>query len=119
MRPPLKRSLNLWQTTPAAKPSEYFQIPDSCHLDFNHSICHSDTVGHQLKTLTVRLDENFHRRLKAKLLSDNTNFQAKAQALLESYVEGPPEQREVIERQVAIAREAMRRYAPAMRELAR
>lgn len=72
-----------------------------------------------MKTLTVRLDENFHRRLKAKLLSDGTNFQAKIQAMLEDYVEGPVEEREQIARQVAIAREGMRRYAPAMRELAR
>ncbi len=73
----------------------------------------------ETKTLTVRLDESFHRRLKAKLLADNTNFQAKVQAMLEEYVDGPPEQRDEIARQVAIAREAMRRYAPAMRELAR
>jgi hypothetical protein len=71
------------------------------------------------KTMTVRLDEGFHRRLKAKLLADGTNFQAKVQALLEEYVDGPPAEREEIGRQVAIAREAMRRYAPAMRELAR
>jgi hypothetical protein len=71
------------------------------------------------KTLTIRLDPSFHRRVKAKLLADGTNFQAKVRAMLEDYVDGPPEQREEIARQVAIAREAMRRYAPAMRELAR
>lgn len=71
------------------------------------------------KTMTVRLNESFHRRLKAKLLADDTNFQAKVEALLEEYVDGPPAEREEIARQVAIAREAMRRYAPAMRELAR
>jgi len=71
------------------------------------------------KTLTIRLDESFHRRLKARLLADRTNFQAKVQAMLQDYVDGPTEQREEIARQVAIAREGMRRYAPAMRELAR
>ncbi len=71
------------------------------------------------KTLTIRLGANFHRRLKARLLADGTNFQAKVQQLLEDYVDGPAEEREEIARQVAIAREAMRRYAPAMRELAR
>jgi hypothetical protein len=71
------------------------------------------------KTLTVRLEESFHRRLKARLMADRTNFQVKVQAMLEDYVDGPAEQREEIARQVAIAREAMRRYAPAMRELAR
>lgn len=75
--------------------------------------------AHESKTLTVRLDESFHRRLKARLLADGTNFQVKVQAMLQEYVDGPPEQREEIARQVAIAREAMRRYAPAMRELAR
>jgi hypothetical protein len=71
------------------------------------------------RTLTIRLDESFHRRLKTKLLADSTSFQAKVQAMLEDYVDGPPEKREEIARQVAVAREAMRRYAPAMRELAR
>jgi hypothetical protein len=73
----------------------------------------------RLKTMTVRFDEGFHRRLRAKLLSDNTSFQAKVQAMLHEYVDGPAEQRDEIARQVAIARDAMRRYAPALRELAR
>jgi len=71
------------------------------------------------KTLTIRLGENFHRRLRAKLLADGTNFQVKVQAMLQDYVDGPAEEREEIARQIAIAREGMRRYAPAMRELAR
>lgn len=71
------------------------------------------------KTLTIRLGENFHRRLRAKLLADGTNFQVKVQAMLQDYVDGPTEEREEIARQIAIAREGMRRYAPAMRELAR
>ena len=73
----------------------------------------------ELKTLTIRLGESFHRRLRAKLLADGTNFQAKVQAMLQEYVDGPAGEREETARQVAIAREAMRRYAPAMRELAR
>ena len=76
-------------------------------------------MASELKTVTIRLDENLHRRLRAKLLADGTNFQAKVHAMLEEYVDGPAEEREEIARQVAIAREAMRRYAPAMRELAR
>ncbi|HUE22359.1 MAG TPA: hypothetical protein VMQ86_11810 [Bryobacteraceae bacterium] len=71
------------------------------------------------KTLSLRLGGNFHHRLKAKLLADGTNFQAKVQAMLQEYVDGPVQEREEIARQVAVAREAMRRYAPAMRELAR
>jgi hypothetical protein len=39
--------------------------------------------------------------------------------MLQDYVDGPAEEREEIARQIAIAREALRRYAPAMRELAR
>ena len=73
----------------------------------------------ELKTLTIRLGETFHRRLRAKLLADGTNFQVKVQTMLQEYVDGPAEEREEIARQIAIAREAMRRYAPAMRELAR
>jgi predicted HicB family RNase H-like nuclease len=65
------------------------------------------------KTLTVRLDRDLHRRLRAKLLADGTNFQRKVQEMLEDYADGPAEDRE------EIAREAMRRYAPALRELAR
>ena len=71
------------------------------------------------KTLTIRLSESFHRRLRARLLADGTNFQAKVQAMLQDYVNGSPDEREEIARQVGIAREAMHRYAPAMRELAR
>jgi hypothetical protein len=52
-------------------------------------------------------------------LADGTNFQVKVQAMLQDYVDGPAEEREEIARQIAIAREGMRRYAPAMRELAR
>jgi len=73
----------------------------------------------ELKTLTIRLGESFHRRLRAKLLADGTNFQAKVEAMLQEYVDGPAAVREETARQIAIAREAMRRYAPAMRELAR
>ena len=69
--------------------------------------------------MTVRLDISFHCRLKARLAADGTTFQAKVEDLLRTYVEGPPERRENIARQVALAREGMRRYAPAMRELAR
>ena len=53
------------------------------------------------------------------MLADGTNFQVKVQTMLQEYVDGPAGEREEIARQVAIAREAMRRYAPAMRELAR
>ena len=68
---------------------------------------------------TVRWNQNFYRRLKSKLAAEGTTFQAKVQTLLEEYVDGPASDREEIQRQVVAARAAMRRYAPAMRELAR
>ena len=71
------------------------------------------------KTLTIRLEEKFHRRVKAKLASDGTNFQAKVEAMLHEYVEGPAEDRAEIARQVDLARDVMRRYSSALRELAR
>jgi plasmid stability protein len=71
------------------------------------------------KTLTVRLDDDFHRRLMARLAAEGTKFQAKVQDMLEEYMNGPGADREEIARQVEIAREGMRRYAPALRELAR
>ena len=69
--------------------------------------------------MTIRLPKDLYDRMKLKLLADNINFQSKMVDLIEDYVDGPAEDREEIARQVAIAREAMRRYAPAMRELAR
>ena len=69
--------------------------------------------------MTIRLPKDLYDRMKLKLLADNINFQRKMVDLIEDYVDGPAEDREEIARQVAIAREAMRRYAPAMRELAR
>jgi hypothetical protein len=71
------------------------------------------------KVMTVRLQGQFHQRLKTRLASEGTNFQSKVQALLVEYLDGPEQDREEISRQVALARELMQRYAPAMRELAR
>jgi hypothetical protein len=71
------------------------------------------------KTLTIRLEEAFHRRLKAKLASEGTNFQAKIETMLHEYVDGPAGDREEIARQVDLARDVIRRYSPALRELAR
>jgi hypothetical protein len=84
------------------------------------AICH-DVIRDEkmVKTLTVRLDAEFHRRLMTKLATEGTKFQAKVQDMLEEYVDGPPADRERMARQIEIAREGMRRYAPALRELAR
>jgi spermidine synthase len=69
--------------------------------------------------MTVRLNQEFYRRLKSKLAADGTTFQSKVQALLEEYVDGAPAECEELQRQVAAARVATRRYAPALRDLAR
>jgi hypothetical protein len=58
---------------------------------------------------TVRLNPEFYRRVKFKLAADGETFQSKVQALLEEYVDGPAIGREEIQRQVAVARAAMRR----------
>jgi hypothetical protein len=79
----------------------------------------SAKTGDAGRVMTVRLERNFHQRLKTKLAAEGTNFQAKVQAMLDEYVDGPAGDREEIARQVALAREGMRRYAPALRELAR
>jgi hypothetical protein len=71
------------------------------------------------KVMTVRLEGEFHQRLKTRLASEGTNFQSKVEKLLVEYLDGPEQDREEISRQVALAREVMQRYAPAMRELAR
>jgi hypothetical protein len=71
------------------------------------------------KVMSVRLDADFHQRLKTRLASEGTNFQSKVEELLAAYLDGPEPDREEISRQVALAREVMKRYAPAMRELAR
>ncbi len=70
-------------------------------------------------SMTVRLEEGFHRRLMAKLNAEGIRFQTKVQTMLEEYVDGPAEGREELARRVALARETMRRYEPALRELAR
>jgi len=72
-----------------------------------------------IHSTTVRLNQEFYRRLKSKLAAEGSTFQSKVQALLEEYVEGPAADRQEIQRQIAAARAAIRRYAPAMRELAR
>ena len=70
-------------------------------------------------TMTVRLDTELHQRLKARLALEGSNFQTKVEQLLLEYLDGPEPDREEIALQVSLAREVMKRYAPAMRELAR
>jgi hypothetical protein len=71
------------------------------------------------KMTSVRLDADFHQRLKTRLAAEGSNFQSKVVELLTEYLDGPEADRGEISRQVALAREVMQRYAPAMRELAR
>ena len=85
------------------------------------AICHDVVMSSEktTKTLTVRLNSEFHRRLMVKLAAEGTKFQAKVEEMLEEYMDGPVADREKMARQIEIAREGMRRYAPALRELAR
>ncbi len=69
--------------------------------------------------MSVRLAGDFHQRLKTRLAAEGTNFQSKVEELLTEYLDDPDVDRDEISRQVALAREVMQRYAPAMRELAR
>ena len=92
---------------------------DSCQTKVIVRNKAEDVTRHREAKMTVRLPKDLYDRMKLKLLTDDTNFQSKMVDLIEHYVDGPVEDREEIVRQVAIAREAMRRYAPAMRELAR
>lgn len=71
------------------------------------------------KMLSVRLEPSLHLRLKTKLAAEGTSFQAKVEELLTVYLDGPDDDREMVAHQVSLAREVMKRYAPAMRELAR
>ena len=71
------------------------------------------------KVMTVRLNVDFHHRLKTRLALEGSSFQNKVEELLAEYLDGPEVNREEVSRQVAMAREVMKRYAPAMRELAR
>jgi hypothetical protein len=71
------------------------------------------------KVMSVRLNGDFHQRLKTRLAAEGSNFHSKVEELLAVYLDGPDADREEISRQVALAREVMQRYVPAMRELAR
>jgi hypothetical protein len=71
------------------------------------------------KVMSVRLDGDFDQRLKTRLAAEGSNFQSKVEELLTVYLDGPDADREEISGQVALAREVMQHYAPAMRELAR
>jgi plasmid stability protein len=71
------------------------------------------------KVMSVRLNGDLHQRLKMRLASEGTNFQAKVEELLSAYLDGPEVNSPEISRQVSLAKDLMQRYAPAMRELAR
>ena len=71
------------------------------------------------RALTVRVSEEFHRRLMIKLSSEGIKFQTKAQALLEEYVDGPPATRAEFARQVELAKSVMQEYEEALKELSR
>jgi plasmid stability protein len=71
------------------------------------------------KIMSVRLNGDLHQRLKMRLASEGTTFQAKMEELLSAYLDSPEASSAEISRQVSLAKEVIERYAPAMRELAR
>jgi hypothetical protein len=71
------------------------------------------------KTITIRLDEGLHRRLKTKLAAEGSNFQQKVEALLPEYLDGPASQRDEMKLRVELLRQTIHEYEPALRELAR
>ena len=71
-----------------------------------------------MKTIPVRVPEDLHRRVRVKLAQEGRSLQDLLEAALREYVGGEPDDHEVQE-QVKIAQELMKRYAPALRELAK
>jgi len=72
----------------------------------------------QTRALTVRVREEFHRRLMSKLFGERMELQSKVQLMLEEYVDGPPVVRPEFARQVELAKGIRREYEPALRERA-
>jgi plasmid stability protein len=71
------------------------------------------------KIMSVRLNGDLHQRLKMRLASEGTTFQAKMEELLSAYLDSPEASSAEISHQVSLAKEVIERYATAMRELAR
>jgi hypothetical protein len=71
-----------------------------------------------MKTIPVRVPEDLHRRVRVKLAQEDRTLQDLLIAAIRDYVGSEPSDEEVRE-QVKVAQDLMKKYTPALRELAR
>ena len=71
-----------------------------------------------VKTIPVRVPDDLHHRARVKLAQEDRTLQDLLIAAIRDYVGSEPGDVEVRE-QVKVAQDLMKKYAPALRELAR
>ena len=71
-----------------------------------------------MKTITVRLSEDLHQRVKVKLVKDHRSFQELLVEQLSSYAGETPADPN-FQRQIEVARRGMSKYREALSELAK
>ncbi len=71
-----------------------------------------------MKTITIRLPEDLHQRVKVKLVKDHQSFQELVEEQLRSYAGETPADPN-FQRQIEIARLGMSKYREALSELAK
>ena len=71
-----------------------------------------------MKTITIRLPEDLHQRVKVKLVKDHRSFQELVEEQLRSYTGEIPADPN-FQRQIEIARRGMSKYREALSELAK
>lgn len=71
-----------------------------------------------MKTIPVRVPDDLHRRARVKLAQEDRTLQDLLIAALRDYVGGEPGDEEV-RAQMKVAQELIKKYAPALRELAK
>ena len=71
-----------------------------------------------MKTITIRLPEDLHQRVKVKLVKDHRSFQELVEEQLRSYTGETPADPN-FQRQIEIARRGMSKYREALSELAK
>jgi hypothetical protein len=70
------------------------------------------------KTVTIRLPEDLHQRVKLQLVKDHRSFQELLEEQLRAYAGEPPANPN-FQRQIEIARRGMAKYREALSELAK
>ena len=71
-----------------------------------------------MKTITIRLPEDLHQRVKVKLVKDHRSFQELVEEQLRTYTGEAPADPD-FQRQIEIARQGMSKYREALSELAK